>query len=59
MKLEVIVHCWAGQLDQYAHFLRYQLSSLLLHPPQQVEVTWTVCFSLEDSLTVDVLKAFL
>jgi hypothetical protein len=50
--LELIVHCWAGQLRQYADFLRYQLSSLLLHPPENCRVQHTLCCSHDDAPTV-------
>lgn len=43
MKLELVVHCWAGQLPQYAQFLQYQMSSLILFPPEGIQVSYTVC----------------
>ncbi|MEX2529121.1 MAG: glycosyltransferase family 2 protein [Gemmatimonadota bacterium] len=53
LRLEIVSHCW-----QYHHLLHYQLSSLALHPPESTRVTMTVCYSPEDSRTVDVLGFF-
>ncbi|WMS86328.1 glycosyltransferase family A protein [Pleionea litopenaei] len=53
MHIEVVSHCW-----QYAHFLLYQLSSLVNFPPQKVKVTMTVYYSNEDTNTAAVLKFF-
>lgn len=46
LHIEIVSHCWA-----YAHLQSYQLSSLVLHPPQDVDVTMTVFYSGEDELT--------
>ncbi|NVJ49817.1 MAG: glycosyltransferase family 2 protein [Gammaproteobacteria bacterium] len=53
MKIEVVSHCW-----QYAHFLIYQLSSLVNFPPQKVQVTMTVFYAEEDANTLAVLNYF-
>lgn len=45
--LEIVVHAYAEVLDQYAHLLRFQLSSLVLHPPR-VPTKITVCFTPRD-----------
>ncbi|NVJ60605.1 MAG: glycosyltransferase family 2 protein [Gammaproteobacteria bacterium] len=51
--IEIVSHCW-----QYAHFLVYQLSSLVNYPPEKVKVTMTVYYSEEDQNTAAVLKQF-
>ncbi|MEQ6886314.1 glycosyltransferase family A protein [Salicola sp. Rm-C-2C1-2] len=55
LKLEVVSHCW-----QYAHFLIYQLSSLVHYPPSGsgLHVTMTVCYSPEDEQTKRLLAFF-
>lgn len=53
LNIEIVSHCWG-----YAHLLAYQLSSLVLHPPQQAQVTVTVFYSAEDADTVALLKFF-
>lgn len=53
LKLEVVSHCW-----NYSHFLVYQLSSLVLFPPQKLDVTMTVFYSPEDTKTGELLAFF-
>lgn len=53
LRIEIVSHCW-----RYAHLLAYQLSSLVNHPPQDVEVTMTVFHSPEDVETVELLERF-
>lgn len=53
LSLEVVSHCW-----QYAHFLMYQLSSLVHYPPSALHVTMTVCYSPEDEHTQRLLDFF-
>ncbi len=53
LQLEVVSHCW-----QYAHFLIYQLSSLVRFPPRKATVTMTVYYSPEDSDTAALLDYF-
>jgi len=53
VKLELVSHCW-----HYAAHLTYQLSSLVLYPPEIVNVTMTVFYSSEDRETVGVLDYF-
>ncbi|TFH75690.1 glycosyltransferase [Gammaproteobacteria bacterium LSUCC0112] len=53
LQLEIVSHCW-----QYAHMLVYQLSSLVLFPPQQCTVTMTVFFGEEDTKTANLLAHF-
>lgn len=57
--IDIVTHCYATQLPQYAVFLHYQLSSLVLHRPD-VPVKISVCYSPEDDVrTVKVLAWFL
>lgn len=51
--LEIVSHCW-----QYSHFLVYQLSSLVLAPPQGHRVIMTVYYAEEDVKTADLLALF-
>lgn len=53
LQLEVVSHCW-----NYSHFLVYQLSSLVLFPPQKLDVTMTVFYSPEDKKTAGLLAFF-
>lgn len=51
LRLEIVSHCW-----RYANLLAYQVSSLILHPPREVEVRMTVFHSPEDLDTVRLLE---
>lgn len=53
LKIEIVSHCW-----NYAHFLVYQLSSLVKFPPTQAQVTMTVYYSDEDRVTRALLDFF-
>ena len=53
LSLEIVSHCW-----RYSHLLVYQLSSLLLHPPREMDVTMTVFHAAEDPGTVALLNFF-
>ncbi len=53
LELEIVSHCW-----RYSHLLIYQLSSLVLYPPEETSVTMTVFFSPEDPATVALLDFF-
>lgn len=53
LELEIVSHCW-----RYSHLLVYQLSSLVLFPPEKTLVTMTVFFSPEDPDTVALLEFF-
>ena len=53
LQLEIVSHCW-----NYAHFLTYQLSSLVNFPPTRLTVKMTVFYAQEDIRTVAVLKYF-
>jgi hypothetical protein len=51
LELEIVSHCW-----RYHHLLVYQLSSLVLHPPSEVNVTMTVFHTPVDEGTVRLLE---
>jgi len=53
LDIEIVSHCW-----QYAHFLAYQLSSLVLYPPTRARVTMTVYYNGEDARTRALLDFF-
>ena len=51
--LEIVTHCW-----QYSHFLIYQLSSLVNHRTDKLDVTMTVYHAPEDESVLRVLRFF-
>lgn len=53
LSLEIVTHCW-----NYANFLSYQLSSLVLFPPREVNVCMTVYYESGDQRTREVLDYF-
>jgi len=53
LKLEVVSHCW-----RYASFLQYQLSSIVLFPPNDLDLCVTVYYAEEDAATRDLLARF-
>lgn len=53
LQIEIVSHCW-----RYAHLLAYQLSSLVLFPPRDVDVTMTVFHAPEDGQTAELLAFF-
>lgn len=53
MKFEIVSHCW-----RYYRLLTYQLSSLVLYPPSQMQVTMTVFAAEEDEGTNRVMDFF-
>lgn len=53
LSIEVVSHCW-----KYAHLLVYQLSSLVLHPPRNIDVRMTVFYAAEDEATARLLAFF-
>ena len=55
MSVHIITHCWAGDLPQYAQFLRYHISSLVLYKPKS-NVSVTICYTDEDAETSKVLR---
>lgn len=54
LSLEIVSHCW-----RYAHLQAYQLSSLVLQPPQDIDVTMTVFYAEEDQATQALLDFFI
>lgn len=55
VKVNIVTHCYAARLPQYAVFLRAQISSLILYRAA-CDVTLTVCYSPDDKNTVTVLR---
>lgn len=53
LAFEIVSHCW-----QYSHMLIYQLSSLYNHPPQSMDVTYTLFYCTEDAGTSALVKHF-
>ncbi len=53
LHMEIVTHCW-----NYSHFLVYQLSSLVLFPPEDMDITMTVFFCPEDRKTAHLLDFF-
>ena len=53
LSLEIVTHCWA-----YGHFLTYQLSSLVNHRTDKLNVTMTVYHAPEDESVLRVLRFF-
>lgn len=51
--LEIVAHCW-----NYAHMLRFQLSSLVMHPPTAADVRYTLYHSAEDSDTLALIERY-
>ena len=53
LKLEIVCHCW-----RYAHYLTYQLSTLVNYRTDKLEVTMTVYHAREDEAVRGVLDFF-
>lgn len=53
LTLEIVSHCW-----NYHHLHAYQLSSLVLFPPRDIDITMTVFHSDADRGTTDLLGFF-
>lgn len=53
LKLEIVCHCW-----RYAHYLTYQLSSLVQYRTDKLEITMTVFHAAEDDRVRQVLEFF-
>lgn len=53
LSVEIVSHCW-----RYAHFLNYQLSSLVLYPIGDLDITMTVFHAEEDEEVQAVLEYF-
>ena len=53
LKLEIVSHCW-----RYGHYLTYQLSSLVNHRTDKLDVTMTVFYAEGDDAVTPVLEYF-
>ena len=53
LTVEIVSHCW-----NYANILTYQLGSLVLFPPREINVIMTVFFTPEDKETREVLEYY-
>jgi len=53
LKLEIVSHCW-----RYAHYLIYQLSSLVSHRTDRFDITMTVFYAAEDEAVTAALDYF-
>ena len=53
LELEIVCHCW-----RYAHYLTYQLSSLVNYRTDKLDVTMTVFYAPEDEAVGRVLAFF-
>lgn len=53
LKLEIVSHCW-----RYGHYLTYQLSSLVNHRSEALDVTMTVFYAEGDESVTRVLDHF-
>lgn len=53
LTVEIVSHCW-----KYSNLLAYQLSSLVLHPTEKLDVVMTVFYAEEDEQTVELLNYF-
>jgi hypothetical protein len=53
LSLEIVCHCW-----QYGHFLSYQLSSLVNHRTDKLDITMSVFYAAEDENVSRVLRFF-
>ena len=58
-RIHIVSHCYATELPHYADALVYQLSSFVLHPPEECIVEVTVCCDYHDENTGRVVRWFL
>jgi hypothetical protein len=56
--LEIIVHCYAEKITDFAALLTAQLSSIINHPPVNGHVVVSVCTTPTDRLTRSVASSF-
>jgi hypothetical protein len=56
--VELIVHCYAEKIPIFASMLTAQLSSLVLWPPKNADVTVTVVCAADDDLTAQTVVEF-
>lgn len=47
-RIEIVTHCWAGKFEHYARCFQYQVSSLVLNPPQNCNVSLCLCYDPND-----------
>jgi len=57
MRVEIVSHCYSVRMREYAHYLNYQLSSLVLHKPQ-CEISTCVCIDSTDAYTLKFIDWF-
>ena len=57
MSIDIVTHCYAKRLPQYAAMLHYQLHSILHHPVSK-PVTVRVCFTDDDKETAEVFSYY-
>ena len=53
LSLEIVSHCW-----RYGHYLTYQLSSLVDHRTDKLDITMSVFYAAGDESVTRVLKFF-
>jgi len=56
--LEIVVHCYAEQIPDFASMLTAQLSSIVHHPPRTGSVVVCVYTAISDRLTREVVASF-
>jgi len=56
--IELVTHCYATKMPQYAAALRFQLSSLVFYQPANCRLIVTVCFNPKDKATRHVFDQF-
>jgi hypothetical protein len=54
--VEIVSHCWAKDLPQFAAALNYQVSSLVLHKSREADICLTVCYCEEDKNTKKAIR---
>jgi hypothetical protein len=55
--LEIVVHCFAEKIPDFASMLTAQLSSIVRHQPSTGKVLVSVCMTSTDRLTYDVVQS--
>ena len=59
MFIEIVSHCYSVRMPEYAHYLNYQLSSLILDCPKYCDVISCVCVDENDSYTIEYVQWFM
>lgn len=54
-EIEIVSHCWGGDLPIYPHLLRAQGLSIIHHSQHKCRVVWTICYNTSDDAVVEVL----